>query len=249
MTAAPLDDPAAERLRRRLSHATGAPVELRQTHVSWVFLTADRAYKLKKPVRLAFVDQSTPERRRALCAQEVEANRRLAADVVLGMQAVLEGDDGPVFGDPDDPRAVDWVVEMRRFDEAHTMAARLARGALEPAQVDAVGQALAGFHAAAGVPGHARHPEAVLEQRLRNLTELAAVVSSDRARAALDADRRLAEAFVAALHDALAGRAAAGLVVDGHGDLRAEHVVLEAGSVTFVDRLEFDRELRIWRSS
>src|SRR5215212_576057 len=106
------------------------PVALRETHVSWVLLTGDRAIKLKKPVRFGFVDQSTPERRRACCEAEVAVNRALAAGVVVGVRPVIAGPDGPRMGELGQEPAVDWVVVMRRFDEDHTLAARLQRGAL-----------------------------------------------------------------------------------------------------------------------
>ena len=64
-------------------------MELRETHISWVFLVGDRAYKLKKPVTLPFVDYGTVERRRAMCEEEVRLNRRLAPDIYLGTRAVV----------------------------------------------------------------------------------------------------------------------------------------------------------------
>ena len=67
----------------QLRDALGA--ELRETHISWVLLAGDRAYKFKKPLRLPFLDYGTLERRRALCHEEVRLNRRLAPAVYLGV--------------------------------------------------------------------------------------------------------------------------------------------------------------------
>ena len=104
-------------------------VEVRETHISWVFLAGDRAYKLKKPVTLPFVDYGTPARRRAMCEEEVRLNRRLAPDVYLGILGVVATADGGVALAPaDHPEAIDHVVEMRRFDEGRTLAALVSSG-------------------------------------------------------------------------------------------------------------------------
>ena len=82
-------------------------VDVHETHISWVFLAGDRAYKLKKPLVLPFLDYGTPQRRREMCREEVRLNRRLAPDLYLGVRAVVATADGPALGTEDDPRAVD----------------------------------------------------------------------------------------------------------------------------------------------
>ncbi len=103
-------------------------VDVRETLVSWVFLEGDRAYKLKKPVVLPFLDYRTLQQRREMCGEEVRLNRCLAPDVYLGVRAVAASADGLALVAEDDPRAVDYVVEMRRFDEQRTLAGKLERG-------------------------------------------------------------------------------------------------------------------------
>ena len=115
-------------------------VEVRETHISWVFLAGDRAYKLKKPLVLPFLDYGTPQRRRKMCREEVRLNRRLAPDVYLGVCAVAASDDGLALAAEDDPRAVDYLVEMRRYDEGCTLAAKLGRGELTRGEVVALGR-------------------------------------------------------------------------------------------------------------
>jgi aminoglycoside phosphotransferase family enzyme len=82
-------------------------VDVHETHISWVFLAGDRAYKLKKPLVLPFLDYGTPQRRREMCREEVRLNRRLAPDLYLGVRAVVATADGPALGTEDDLRAVD----------------------------------------------------------------------------------------------------------------------------------------------
>src|SRR6478752_1536323 len=88
------------------------PVEVRETHISWVFLAGDRAYKLKKPLVLPFLDYGTVERRREMCREEVRLNRVLAPDIYLGVRAVARSADGFMLADESAAQAVDYLVEM-----------------------------------------------------------------------------------------------------------------------------------------
>ena len=143
-------------------------VELRETHISWVFLAGGMAYKVKKPVRLPFLDYGTLARRRACCEAELRLNRRFAPDVyreVVGL--VPRVPDGLAVASEHDPRAVEYAVVMNRYDESTTLLAALAHGRATAADLVAVGTAVAGFHAAApvepdagmiGSPGSSRRP-------------------------------------------------------------------------------------------
>jgi uncharacterized protein len=221
----------------RWSPAPGTTAELRETHISWVVLEGDRAYKIKKPVRLPFLDYGSLERRHELCREEVRLNRRLAPDVYLGVAALVP-DDGAVRLAPEDaPGAVEYAVVMRRYDERRTLAQRAAGGA----EIRAVGRRLAAFHAAAARPPDAEGSVDALE---RMLTEnLATLRELEADPATVDDAERLMESLLAGRHCELLARARAGLVRDGHGDLRAEHVVLERG-IEIVDCVEFDPALR-----
>jgi aminoglycoside phosphotransferase family enzyme/predicted kinase len=217
--------------------APGTTPELRETHISWVVLEADRAYKIKKPVRLPFLDYGSLERRHELCREEVRLNRRLAPDVYLGVCGLVH-DEGGVRPAPEDaPGAVEYAVVMRRYDERRT----LARGAADEAEIRAVGRRLAAFHRAADRPPDAERSVAALE---RMLTEnLATLRELGADRATVDDAEGLVDAVLAGRRRELLARARAGCVRDGHGDLRAEHVVLERG-IEIVDCVEFDPALR-----
>jgi uncharacterized protein len=223
----------------------GGGRELRETHISWILLTGDRAYKIKKPLRLPFLDYSSLERRHALCLEEVRLNRRLAPDVYLGVRAILREPGGGVrLGGEDEPGAVEYAVEMRRYDERATLARRLDAGTAGEGEVRAVGRRLAGFHADAARPADAGRAVPALEAMLReNFATLRDLDADPVHRARIDDAERLAAAVLAGRRHELRRRAAAGLVRDGHGDLRAEHVVLERG-IEIVDCVEFDPALR-----
>lgn len=122
--------PSSEDVRGAVARAAvrdgrSQDVAVHETHISVVFVAGERAYKLKKPVVLPFVDYGTPQRRREMCRLEVCLNRRLAADVYCGVRGLVQGEQGWHLADEDDPAAVDYVVEMRRFDERATLAAKL----------------------------------------------------------------------------------------------------------------------------
>ncbi len=233
-----------EELQASLQRSSGASVELRETHISWVFLTAERAYKLKKPVTLPFLDYGTPSKRRRMCAEEVRLNRRLAPAIYVGVRAVVRTGKTVVLDDEGQAGAVDYVVEMERYDEQRTIAGVLDRGELRAADVAAAGRMLAAFH---GRAKPARGPAfgAWRAQQLldRNLEELLGVAASPSEREQVHALARFLNAFVGARTGLLDERAAAGLVREGHGDLRAEHVVL-GDPVQVVDCAEFDRDMR-----
>jgi aminoglycoside phosphotransferase family enzyme/predicted kinase len=219
-------------------------VEVKETHISWVFIAGELVYKLKKPLVLEFLDYGTAARRREMCREEVRLNRRLASDIYLGVRGVAPVSGRVELTDEDDPRAVDYVVEMRRYDEHTSLAARLDRGELGRHEVSEVGAVLARFHAAARRATVRGPAVLVLERRFdRNLRELLACVEQRGEVARVQALERLAHAYVAGHARELARRASHGCTREGHGDLRAEHVLVD-GSVRAVDCLEFDPDLR-----
>ena len=113
--AVPPTSPGARTTAPELALDPPAPVEQRETHCSWVLLAGDRAYKIKKPVVLPFLDYGTAERRHAMCRAEVALNRRLAPDVYLGVRSLVPAPDGRFrLGGEDDAAAVDSDVIRKR---------------------------------------------------------------------------------------------------------------------------------------
>jgi len=215
------------------------PVAVCETHASWVFLAGPWAYKVKKPVRLAFLDYSTLALRRAACGEELRVNGELGGDIYRAVLAVLAGTDGVRFAPEGTPGAAEYVLQMRRFDERLTLAGAITDGRLQDSDLDAVARRIASFHAAAP-SSRGGGGEATLRAWQVNLDELEEV---DPELLPIAAARRFGEAFVDGHRHELDRRAASGLVRDGHGDLRCEHVLLEQ-QVLVVDRIEFDPALR-----
>jgi len=215
----------------------GEQVIVHETHSSWVALVSDRAYKVKKPVVLPFLDYGAPERRRVACEQEVRLNRRLAPGLYLGVRSLVRIGDHLRLAAAGDPAAIEHVVEMRRFDPRDTLAARVCAGTVTAADARAIGERIASFHRSAprvreADPGAER---AALAETLDTLRDLG------RPERGLG---RALDALLEAREPELARRARQGCVREGHGDLRAEHVLLRDGGIEVADCVEFSAELR-----
>ena len=220
-------------------------VELRETHISWVFRAGHLAYKLKKPVVLPFLDYGTAARRGEMCKEEVLLNRRLAPRLYRRVVSIVPRGDGYALADVDDPAAVDYAVEMEAVDEDRSLQALHEEGILSASDVEAIGHLLAQFHRDARV---VRGPEA-LRVSLEPLTEILAtlrkagegIVDLDRVRAAAE----FTDAYLVHHRAGLERRAAAGHIRDGHGDLRAEHAIVPFAAAPYIyDCVEFDPRLR-----
>lgn len=211
-----------------------------ETHLSTVLLAGGWALKLKKPIALDFVDFSTPERRRHFCLEELRLNRRTAAAWYVDVLPVTGTLEAPRLGGAGEP--LDWALRMRRFDQALLLDRLAADGALTGAQVDALAQAVAAFHAALPAsPACWGDPATALRFARDNLKALAAARIEPDAVAALAAwtDDRLA-----AIAPTLERRRAQGFVREGHGDLHLGNVAWLDGAPVPFDALEFDPALR-----
>ncbi len=194
----------------------GVPVVVHETHASWVFVAGERAYKIKKPVALGFLDYSTLERRRSACAEEVRVNQELAPGIYLGLHAIVRSKTGFAFAPNDQAsEAVEYAVEMRSFDEADTVAGLIASRALTPEHVDAVAGSLAAFHRdAPTVPGG--DAAQVLGVWQRNLLDLRQANQAS-VEFPVHLAERFGEMFVRMHEGEIERRRAAGLVRDGTG--------------------------------
>jgi aminoglycoside phosphotransferase family enzyme/predicted kinase len=228
--------------------AGGDLVRRIDTQSAVVFLIGGHAVKLKRAVRFPFLDFGTLERRRVMCAAEIEVNRRAAPSLYLGIAPVLAGDHGklrlgavrePGAALGDEGNAVEWAVVMRRFDEA-TLFVRLAeQGGLTPPRLIALAAAIARFHD--GAPVSHAHAGAV---DYRN--SVAADLVQLRARgavldgAATESIGLRLPAVLAPLLPLVQRRQEAGAVRRVHGDLHLRNICLVDGEPTLFDAVEFN---------
>ena len=215
-------------------------MEVVETHISWVFLVGDLAYKVKKPVRLDFLDFSTPALRLHFCEEELRLNRRFAPQLYLGLSTLVETPDGLAVDAPGRP--VDHAVRMRRFDRAQELDALLRRDAASPDLLESFGQRLAGQHDAAPQAG-ANHrwarPGRTLEACRENFSELRRL-GGDDVRARVEALAEWTETRFQALLGRFEDRVRRGRFRECHGDLHCANVVQHDGELWAFDALEFD---------
>src|SRR5262249_12050275 len=122
-------------------------VDVRQTHISVVFLAGAFAYKLKKPVNLGFLNFTTLEQRRHFCEEEVRLNRRLAPTVYLGVVPITHSLSGLLIEGTGE--VIEWAVKMERLPEAASLLDRLRRGEVGPELLAELAKRVASFHAKA----------------------------------------------------------------------------------------------------
>ena len=231
-------------LRKPGSYAgTTEHVEAHETHMSWVFMTDHRVYKLKKPVIYPFLDFSTLKKRQFYCQEEIRLNRQLASKTYIATVALRRTRSGRLTLS-NEGRVIDWLVEMRRLPADQMLDTRIRQGHVKPDEICRVGELLAAFYAGRiqePVEGYAyvRHLET--EQAInRSILQRSEFGLSDLVTDALDAVNQALILFGPLLR----ARISRGVIVEGHGDLRPEHVCL-TDPPQIIDCLEFNRAMRI----
>lgn len=228
-------------LRDTLVREHGEAVPLIETHISWVLLAGEHAYKIKKPLRLSFLDFGTLALRRHFCDEELRLNRRFAPQLYLGVL--------PITGTADAPRlagegeAIEFALQMRRMHDDDLASARLAHGALDAADFERFALTLALWHRAA--PVAAAGAEWGTPQRVAE--DLANLLADWPHAADADAVADLRQWFAAQADDTaarVAQRLAAGHVRECHGDLHLDNLAWLDGALGAFDCLEFDPALR-----
>jgi hypothetical protein len=228
--AAALTDP------RCYDHAV-EKVRLVETHISWVFLTGRYAYKVKKPVKLPFLDFSTLRRRHHFCVEELRLNRRLAPELYLGVV--------PIGGTPAAPRvgrrpAFEYAVKMLEFDASARLDLRLRANRVPRSALAAFAERLAEFHR--DLPAVRASASEVCASALANVATLARYLRGQERE--LDALQAWTQRECTSLAAVFAQRAAGGAHRECHGDLHLQNLLWHDGQIMAFDALEFDAKLR-----
>src|SRR5512133_1654542 len=233
-------DPLAPSQALVTALARSLQAQVVETHISWVLLTPDHAYKIKKPVHLPFVDYSTLEARRHFCEEEVRLNRRRAPTLYLGVTRVTGSPDAPELDGPGP--LLEYAVRMRRFPAGALFSEKLDADSLRAADVDALAALLGEFHQRANPTANA-----FANGKRRRAVALAAL---EGARAVARPDehatlQRWLEAKASALSPRWDERLASGYARKCHGDLHLDNVIALDGGVAAFDCIEFDPAL-LW---
>jgi aminoglycoside phosphotransferase family enzyme/predicted kinase len=218
-------------------HHDGKKVTRVDTHAAVVFLVGERAYKVKRAVKFPFLDFSTLDRRKAALEAEIAANKPFAPELYIGLIPVVRHDEGLWLGGDGD--AVEWVLEMHRFDENQTLDHLAAENRIDRGMAETLARSIAAAHTRAPVVDAGPWIAALrdyVEQNEGAFREFPTLFPIDAAASLTAASRAALER----LQGLLEARGKAGLVRRGHGDLHLGNIALIDGTPTLFDALEFD---------
>lgn len=223
-----------------------APLQLIETHISWVLLSPDFAFKIKKPVSLHFLDFSTPEKRYFYCCEELRLNRRMAPQMYLAVLPVGIHEQGYVAIGENIRDLLDYAIQMVRLDSRRQMDLLLAQDRVSESDMDRLAEILAEFHL-----GHRIIPpvQENADQDIADFSDFFDVspeiiaLFGEEAEAILQNWQQSIPEFLRRHHQRMQARAKAGYFVDGHGDLHARNIFLMPEPVVF-DCIEFNDHFR-----
>ncbi|MDZ7809586.1 MAG: hypothetical protein U5L11_04755 [Arhodomonas sp.] len=219
-------------------------MEITETHLSWVLLTPSWVFKLKKALRYDYLDYGSLEARHHQCEEEVPTEPP-AGTAVLSRGAAVTGTLEAGLQLDGDGRALDYLVHMRRLPRQTNLEQRLRAGRVDNADIDALAGVLSDFYH--GLPGEPLSPQAYIADLRADVdSDAEHLLAGDYAleRGHLRGLRRDLLGLIDAQASVLSQRVRRGFVVEGHGDLRPEHVYLLPQPVA-IDCLEFNRRMRL----
>lgn len=231
----------------RMLGAGGQPAQCFDTHISWVLVAGGYAYKIKKAVKLDFLDCSTLAARRRLCEEELRLNRRLSPTLYVDVVAVTGDAAQPRLGDDGKGEAIEYAVRMHAFAQTALWSRRLDEGSLSVQEVDALADLLGRFHqqAAAASAGTAwGRPESLAATAAATFDAIARLAPDQASQATLARLRAWDAAEHRRLAPEFAARKDAGMVRECHGDLHLGNIVTTGGGVGVFDCIEFSEPLR-----
>jgi aminoglycoside phosphotransferase family enzyme/predicted kinase len=232
-------------LRDAISGAAGRHAFLIETHISYVLLTGQFAYKIKKAVELGFLDFRSLAARRLDCEEELRLNRRLAPKLYLDVVEITGSVEAPVLGGAGP--VIEYAVKMREFSQEALASRALARGELSAAHIDALAAKVAAFHqttCVAGIGGPFGTPENVLGTALQNFVQIRPLLDTNAEVADLDALVAWTERQHAACSASMVRRRGEGFVRECHGDLHLGNIAFFEHELTIFDCIEFSEGMR-----
>ncbi|MFZ1548555.1 MAG: AAA family ATPase [Candidatus Nitrotoga sp.] len=221
-------------------------VQMIETHISWVLLTGEYAYKIKKPLNLGFLDFSTLEQRQQACADEVRLNRRLAADIYIGVVAITGSSDAPHIDGQGE--IIEYAVKMRQFPFGATLDSIDERGKLATEQIDQLAARLAHFHltecARASVDSPWGEPDAIAQSVVENFQLLDGLLEGTTEKQRLAELQCWSIAEYGRLTPLMRERKRDGWVRECHGDLHLSNLAWVNSQLLIFDCIEFNSALR-----
>ena len=218
-------------------------IELKQTHISFVFVTRNFVYKVKKAVNFGFLDFSTLERRRMFCQKELELNRRLCGDMYLEVVPITKTDAIKVSGEGE---AVEYAVKMKRIPEEKIMTRLLEEGKVDKKLVDRMANIIAEFHQKADADkriGEFGSLPMIETNWKENFEQSKEFVGETITKESYSLIREKVEGFMERNAALFAKRVSENMVRECHGDIHSGNIFV-ADRVYIFDAIEFNERFR-----
>ena len=216
-----------------------------QTHISWVFLTGQYAYKVKKPVDFGFLNFTKLDQRKHFCEEEIRLNKRLATDTYLQTVSITGTEEKPVLNG--DGEAIEYAVKMLQFDQSQLVDGLLKAGKLNNQHIDDIASQAANFHQsilAADNSSDLGTAESVNAPVIQNFDQLDPLIKDSKAREQLSRLKSWSEQQYKSIKPLLQQRKESGFIRECHGDMHLGNMALIDNHVTIFDGIEFNDEFR-----
>lgn len=226
-------------------HFVQEPIALIQTHVSYVMLTGEYAYKVKKPVNFGFLDYSTVEKREHFCRQELEMNKRGAPELYLEVLPISQVDGKFVLGGTG--QAVEYVLKMRQFPQEVLLSEMFAQGALTEAHMQELGRVVAQYHAKAQSSDRIRSFGEVAQVRQaidENYQQTQKYIGIAQSQAQFTETKHYTDNFFVERSQLFSDRIQNNFIRECHGDLHLRNICLWHDKILLFDCIEFNEPFR-----
>ena len=226
-------------------HAVKEPIELIQTHVSYVLLTGDFAYKLKKPVNFGFLNFSTLELRQQFCAEELRLNQRGAAELYLEVLPITQEAEQFRLSGKGEP--VEYVLKMHQFPQENLLISLFEQGNLTEKEMEELGRVVAQFHAKAEINDYIRTFGEVSQIRAaidENYQQTDRYIGGPQTQSQYDETKQFTDAFFAKQPEVFVSRVQNNQVRECHGDLHLRNICLWEDKILLFDCIEFNEPFR-----
>lgn len=220
-------------------------IQMIQTHISWVFLTGEYAYKVKKPMDFGFLNFTELAQRKHFCEEEIRLNKRLADAVYLQTVKITGTEDNPALNGPGE--AIEYAVKMRQFDQSQLIDKLLAADQLNETHIDDIADQVADFHQSIAVvadDSDLGSADSVCAPMIQNFDQLDPLIKDPDAREQLARLKDWSLKEFNAIEPLLNQRKQQGFIRECHGDMHLGNMALIDDHVTIFDGIEFNDEFR-----